>query len=85
MRGRRSISGHGTRNSTSVTGNGSSARSPSSRLRRPRNPAITKYRTPTAGGDQPGGLEIPPLPYHAWANRGPSTMRVWMPWLEETR
>lgn len=23
--------------------------------------------------------EIPLLPYHAWANRGPSTMRVWMP------
>ena len=22
---------------------------------------------------------IPLLPYHAWANRGPSTMRVWLP------
>ena len=24
-------------------------------------------------------LEIPLIPYHAWANRGPSTMRVWLP------
>lgn len=24
-------------------------------------------------------LEIPLLPYHAWATRGPSTMRVWLP------
>jgi hypothetical protein len=24
-------------------------------------------------------LEIPLVPYHAWANRGPSTMRVWLP------
>jgi DUF1680 family protein len=23
--------------------------------------------------------DIPLVPYHAWANRGPSTMRVWLP------
>jgi DUF1680 family protein len=23
--------------------------------------------------------EIPMLPYHSWANRGPATMRVWLP------
>jgi DUF1680 family protein len=26
---------------------------------------------------------VPLTPYHNWANRGPSTMRVWMPLLEE--
>jgi DUF1680 family protein len=26
--------------------------------------------------------EIPMLPYHAWANRGPATMRVWLPTTE---
>ncbi|GAA1972770.1 glycoside hydrolase family 127 protein [Microbacterium pumilum] len=29
----------------------------------------------TAGADIP----IPLVPYHSWANRGPSTMRVWIP------
>jgi len=24
-------------------------------------------------------VEMPLIPYHAWANRGPSTMRVWLP------
>ena len=24
-------------------------------------------------------VELPLLPYHAWATRGPSTMRVWLP------
>jgi DUF1680 family protein len=28
-----------------------------------------------AGGD----AELPLVPYHSWANRGPSTMRVWLP------
>jgi uncharacterized protein len=23
--------------------------------------------------------EVPLVEYHAWANRGPSTMRVWLP------
>ena len=26
-------------------------------------------------------LDLPLTPYHAWANRGPSTMRVWLPTL----
>jgi hypothetical protein len=24
-------------------------------------------------------VEVPLVPYHDWANRGPSTMRVWLP------
>jgi hypothetical protein len=23
--------------------------------------------------------DVPLIPYHRWANRGPSTMRVWLP------
>jgi uncharacterized protein len=29
-----------------------------------------------SGGDT---VEVPLIPYHQWANRGPSTMRVWLP------
>ncbi len=29
------------------------------------------------GGD--GNADVPLIPYHQWANRGPSTMRVWLP------
>ena len=25
------------------------------------------------------GIDVPLIPYHSWANRGPSTMRVWIP------
>lgn len=25
-------------------------------------------------------VDVPLIPYHQWANRGPSTMRVWLPW-----
>ena len=33
-----------------------------------------------AGEDAAGAeLEIPLTPYHAWGNRGPTTMRVWLP------
>jgi uncharacterized protein len=32
---------------------------------------------PTAEVGEP--VDIPLVPYHAWANRGPSTMRVWLP------
>lgn len=28
---------------------------------------------------KPGEVDIPLVPYHSWANRGPSTMRVWLP------
>jgi uncharacterized protein len=34
------------------------------------------------GGEQPAGDDVGDVPlvaYHAWANRGPSTMRVWLP------
>lgn len=34
-------------------------------------------RPAEAGEDAP--REVPLVPYHAWGNRGPSTMRVWMP------
>lgn len=27
----------------------------------------------------PVGVEMPLVPYHSWGNRGPSTMRVWIP------
>ena len=33
-------------------------------------------------GDEPGGaasVQVPLVPYHEWAERGPSTMRVWIP------
>ncbi|MEX3104194.1 MULTISPECIES: glycoside hydrolase family 127 protein [unclassified Streptomyces] len=33
--------------------------------------------TPSAPGSQPSGIVL--VPYHSWANRGPSTMRVWLP------
>jgi uncharacterized protein len=29
----------------------------------------------------PGPVEVPLIPYHRWGNRGPSTMRVWLPTL----
>jgi len=36
-----------------------------------------------AGAERPAdseaGLDLPLTAYHAWANRGPSTMRVWLP------
>lgn len=34
-----------------------------------------------SGGEHPlgGGSEVQLIPYHDWANRGPSTMRVWIP------
>lgn len=33
--------------------------------------------SPAARGHDP--IEVPLIPYHDWANRGPSTMRVWIP------
>jgi uncharacterized protein len=30
-------------------------------------------------GDDHGNVDVPVIPYHQWANRGPSTMRVWLP------
>ncbi|HEX4983045.1 MAG TPA: hypothetical protein VFV63_15160 [Ilumatobacteraceae bacterium] len=34
---------------------------------------------PTAGSDGGQSIEVALAPYHDWANRGPSTMRVWIP------
>jgi DUF1680 family protein len=36
---------------------------------------------PVAGGDSEAepAVEVPLVPYHQWAERGPSTMRVWLP------
>jgi uncharacterized protein len=31
---------------------------------------------PVEQGDE---LDVPLVPYHDWAERGPSTMRVWLP------
>ena len=40
------------------------------------------YREST-GTSRPGkDLELPLVPYHSWANRGPATMRVWVPRVE---
>jgi hypothetical protein len=41
----------------------------------------------SGGRDDPGesdeepeaDVDVPLVPYHTWANRGPSTMRVWLP------
>jgi DUF1680 family protein len=47
---------------------------------RARTPASARWpygaAPETAEGD---GIPIPLIPYHSWANRGPSTMRVWIP------
>jgi DUF1680 family protein len=35
-----------------------------------------------ADGEEPASgdvIDVPLVPYHTWANRGPSTMRVWLP------
>ena len=36
------------------------------------------YGEPDAAAEG-DGIPIPLVPYHSWANRGPSTMRVWIP------
>ena len=37
------------------------------------------YLAGPGGGDPSTALDIRLTPYHDWANRGPSTMRVWIP------
>nr|WP_235857025.1 beta-L-arabinofuranosidase domain-containing protein [Occultella glacieicola] len=37
------------------------------------------YRSEPAGTGDPVAVEVPLTAYHDWANRGPSTMRVWLP------
>ncbi|TDE07916.1 glycoside hydrolase family 127 protein [Jiangella asiatica] len=35
--------------------------------------------TNTHASEADSAVELPLIPYHAWANRGPSSMRVWLP------
>jgi DUF1680 family protein len=37
------------------------------------------YRRPGACAEDGRSIELRLIPYHRWANRGPSTMRVWIP------
>jgi DUF1680 family protein len=38
------------------------------------------YAEGTDAGVAPAGpVEVPLIPYHDWAERGPSTMRIWIP------
>jgi hypothetical protein len=38
------------------------------------------YRGGTTEVSGPGSdIEVPLVPYHHWANRGPATMRIWIP------
>jgi uncharacterized protein len=37
------------------------------------------YGPDTTAERDSGRVDIPLIPYHDWANRGPSTMRVWLP------
>jgi multiple sugar transport system substrate-binding protein len=37
------------------------------------------YGADDNGAAETGEVDVPLVPYHTWANRGPSTMRVWIP------
>jgi hypothetical protein len=37
------------------------------------------YRSHRTRAERPDPIVVPLLPYHRWARRGPSTMRVWLP------
>ncbi|MFB9451336.1 glycoside hydrolase family 127 protein [Dactylosporangium vinaceum] len=37
------------------------------------------YRDRTTTAERPEPIVVPLVPYHRWARRGPSTMRVWLP------
>ncbi len=39
------------------------------------------YEASAIDPDQGDEIAVPLVPYHNWANRGPSTMRVWIPGL----
>ena len=49
--------------------------------------ALTATSWPYAASDdvvqrrRPDLRDVPLVPYHDWANRGPATMRVWLPTL----
>jgi multiple sugar transport system substrate-binding protein len=40
---------------------------------------VPKLAQAIASGDVPDLMGLDLIPYHDWANRGPSTMRVWLP------
>ncbi|GAA5186454.1 glycoside hydrolase family 127 protein [Rugosimonospora acidiphila] len=48
-------------------------------LRRTEHDTAWPYRSEAPGGDPRQAITARLIPYHAWANRGPSTMRVWVP------
>ena len=37
------------------------------------------YNTPTGASPAARDIRVALIPYHDWANRGPSTMRIWIP------
>jgi hypothetical protein len=46
---------------------------------RPRLPEPGTGATRVAGDAESAGTELRLVPYHRWARRGPSAMRVWLP------
>jgi hypothetical protein len=52
----------------------------SGRLLDPPDGAWPYFDAPAAGA-MGAALDVPLVPYNSWANRGPSTMRVWLPTL----
>lgn len=45
----------------------------------PAEDADQPYRHPGGYAQDGRDIELPLIPYHRWANRGPSAMRVWIP------
>jgi DUF1680 family protein len=43
------------------------------------SPGGWPYREPEGASQAGRAVEVPLVPYHEWAERGPSTMRVWVP------
>jgi DUF1680 family protein len=39
------------------------------------------YSESTGGNTGPESVDVALIPYHSWANRGPATMRIWLPTL----
>jgi DUF1680 family protein len=44
-----------------------------------RPPGGALYEPASRGGDADDPVSVTAIPYHAWANRGPGAMRVWLP------
>jgi len=45
--------------------------------------ALELGAVPRVAGKAPALREVALVPYHSWGNRGPSTMRVWLPVVED--